>query len=204
MKNKNYTLRVFLTILVGLLMVYKTYQFKYSDFIFDEIIYKLIGIVGLVVWGSILRLDLKELKEYNQTKYLINGVIGITALILGLAISWRITNNFNKPTLVKIFYDGDFNGTAIDFKKDGTYIFDNFCTGSNYEYGSYEIRGDDIELDKKNIANVIQSNHLKIVEEKVTYEDEIKEENYVFQIDENGNRLDNKIEFRVTIDNRKK
>ena len=190
--------------MIGLLIMYKTYQFKFSDFIFDGIIYLAIGIIGLIVWGIILSKDLKLYKEQKRVKYLTTSIIGGISLITTLGISWSINKNFNKTTLVKVFYDGDFNGTGIDFKKDGTYIFDNYCLGSNYKYGTYLINGNEIELDKDEINNVIKTNRLKIASKTVNYQDEIKEEIYVFQIDEFGDKMKNEIEFRVTIDNRKK
>ena len=193
-----------MTILIGLLIMYKTYQFKYSDFIFDGIIYSVIGLIGFIVWGIFLSKDLKLYKEQKRVKYLTTSIIGGISLITILGISWSINKNFNKPTLVKVFYDGDFNGTGIDFKKDGTYIFDNFCLGSNYEYGTYQINGDEIELDRNEIDNVIKSNRLKIALKTINYQEEVKEENYVFQVDEYGDKMKNEIEFRVTIDNRKK
>ena len=184
--------------------MYKTYQFKYSDFIFDGLIYSVIGLIGFIVWGIFLSKDLKLYKKQKRVKYLTTSIIGGISLITILGISWSINKNFNKPTLVKVFYDGDFNGTGIDFKKDGTYIFDNFCLGSNYEYGTYQINGDEIKLDRNEIDNVIKSNRLKIALKTINYQEEVKEENYVFQVDEFGDKMKNEIEFRVTIDNRKK
>lgn len=184
--------------------MYKTYQSQYSDFIFDGIIYSTLGIIGLIVLGIILSKDLKLYKEQKRAKYLTTSIIGGVSLITILGISWSINKNFNKPTLVKVFYDGDFNGTGIDFKKDGTYIFDNYCLGSNYEYGTYQIKGNEIELDRDQIDNVIKSNRLKIASKTINYQDETKEENYMFQVDEFGDKMKNKKEFRVTIDNRKK
>ncbi len=204
MKNRNHIFRVVLTTAIGLLIIYKTHQFKYTDFLFDVIIYQVIGIVGLVIWGRVLWQDSTEFKKEGHRKYWINGIIGGISLISMLIINWNIQTNFNKPSLVKIYCDGDINGVGIDFKKDGTYIFDSFSMGSDYEYGTYQIKGDKIELDKKEIDNVIKSNRLKILAKEISYSDITKEENYVAQIDENGNKLENTTEFKVIIDNRKK
>jgi len=195
---KNHKVSTVLVIFINIIIIYKTYQFKYCDFIFDRIIYSVIVVIGLIVWGIVLSKDLKLFRAQEQSKYFTN------AIITTLGINWSINNDFNKQTLVKVFYNGDFNGTGIDFKKDGTYIFDNFCLGSNYEYGTYQINGDYIELDRNEIDHVIKSKWLKIVLQTVSCQDEIKEENYVFQIDEFGHKMKEEIEFRVVIDNRKK
>lgn len=204
MKSRNHIIRIGLTILIGVLLLHKTYQFKYSDFLFDVIIYSILGTIGLVAWGIILLKDLKLYKEQKREKYLTTSIIGGISLVMIFGVSWNINKNFKKPTLVKVFYDGDFNGTGIDFKKDGTYIFDNFCLGSNYKYGTYQINGDRIELDRNEIDNVIKSNHLQITSKITNYQDKIQEESYALQIDEFGNEIKNGIEFRITIDNRKR
>jgi hypothetical protein len=203
MKNKNHLLRIGLTVLISWLIIYKTYQFKFSNFILDEILYPVIGIIGLIAWGIMLSKDLKLFKAEKQAKYLTTAIIGGVSLITILLINWSLNRTFNKPTLVKVFYDGDFNGVGIDFKKDGTYIFDNFCLGSDYEYGIYQINGDEIELDRKEIDNIIKSKRLRIASKTTDYQDEIEEENYLFQIDEFGHSMENELSFRVIIDNRK-
>jgi len=202
MKNRNHILRIVITVFIGLLIIYKTYQFKYSDFVFDGIIYSVIAIIGLIIWVIILYKDWILFRKSKQANYLINGIIGGIFLITVFGINRIINKNFDKPTLLKVFYDGDYNGTGIDFKTDGTYIFDNFCLGSNYEYGTYEINGNKITLDKYEIDNVIKTNQLEIRPKIIEYVDQTKTENYIYQVNEQGEILRNKIEFRIVIDNR--
>ena len=113
----------------------------------------------------------------------------------------RTQINFNKPTLLKVFYDGDFNGTGIDFKTDGTYIFDNSAIGiSDYFYGTYKITNDRITMDKDQFDNLTNLKYLEIREGKT---ENNATDLYLYQIDSLGNLIDNSQEFRVTIDNRK-
>ncbi|RZK56817.1 MAG: hypothetical protein EOO87_04490 [Pedobacter sp.] len=119
-------------------------------------------------------------------------------------MEFKIQRKFNQPTLIKVFYDGDYNGTAIDFKKDGTYIFDNSAIGlSDYTYGTYKINGNNIILDTDQIDNLTDLKQLKIHEKEINYQDGIKKELYLFQVDTNGKIIDRTTEYRVTIDNRK-
>jgi hypothetical protein len=129
--------------------------------------------------------------------------LGIVFTIIIWKWNSQINEKFDKPTLVRIFYDGDFNGTGIDFKTDGTYIFDNSAIGlSNYLYGEYEISGNKIILDKSNLDNVVKTNRLEIRPKSIEYFDRTESEQYVFQINEIGNILENVTEFRVVVDNR--
>ena len=115
----------------------------------------------------------------------------------------QINKNFDKPTLIRIYYDGDFNGTGIDFKTDGTYIFDNSAIGmSDYQYGTFTIKGNEITLDKSELDNVIKTNRLEIRPKTIEYSDRTEIENYVYQTDENAEILKSETEFRVVIDNR--
>jgi len=107
-------------------------------------------------------------------------------------------------TLVRIFYDGDFNGTGVDFKTDGTYIFDNSAIGlSDYIYGEYIISENKITLDKRNLDKVIKTSHLEIRTKIIEYSDRTENEQYVFQIGDEDEVLKNEIEFKLMVDNRK-
>ena len=203
MKNWKYIIRVIGILTIGLLLVKMTYQFKYSTFMFDLIIFGGLSIIGLtfLIWS--LFTDLKHFRAKKKTFSLIP--IGLAIIFAAIILIWnvQINSNFDKPTLVRIFYDGDFNGTGVDFKTDGTYIFDNSAIGlSDYVYGKYEINGNRIVLDKKTLDNVVLTNQLEIRPKVIEYSDRTETDKYVYQIDEKGNILKNATEFRLVIDNR--
>ena len=171
---------------------------------FDLIFFGGLTIIGLVflIWSLFT-----DLKDFRTEKKIISLIpIGLAIVFTTTIWIWnfRINSNFDKPTLVRIFYDGDFNGTGIDFKTDGTYIFDNSAIGlSDFIYGTYQINGNRIILDKKTLDNVIVTNQLEIRPKLIEYSDRTETEKYVFQIDENGNLIENSTEFRLVVDNRK-
>lgn len=118
-------------------------------------------------------------------------------------MNWKNESDLNKPTLVRVFYDGDFNGTGIDFKTDGTYIFDNSAIGlSDYTVGTYEIKGQIITLDKTEIDNVIKTNLLEIKDIKENGIDYLAGE-YLFQVEPNGHEIERATKFRVVVHLRK-
>jgi hypothetical protein len=203
MKNWKYIIRVIGILTVGLLLVKMTYQFKYSTFMFDLIFFGGLTIIGLVflIWSLFT-----DLKHFRTEKKIISLIpIGLAIIFTTTIWIWnvRINSNFDKPTLVRIFYDGDFNGTGIDFKTDGTYIFDNSAIGfSDFTYGEYEINGNVITLDRNGLDN-INTNRLEIRPKLIEYSDRTETEKYVYQIDENGNLIENTTEFRLVVDNRK-
>ena len=171
---------------------------------FDLIFFGGLSIIGLVflIWSLFT-----DLKHFRTEKRIISLIpIGLAIIFTITIWVWnaRINSNFDKPSLVRIFYDGDFNGTGIDFKTDGTYIFDNSAIGlSDFIYGTYEINGNRIILDKKTLDNVVVTNQLEIRPKLIEYSDRTETEKYVFQIDENGNLIENSTEFRLVVDNRK-
>ena len=205
MKNWKYIIRIIGILTVGLLLVKLTYQFKYSSFMFDLIFFGGLTIIGLalLIWSL-----LTDLKHFRTEKKIISLIpIGLAVIFSTTIWVWnlQINSNFDKPTLVRIFYDGDFNGTGIDFKTDGTFIFDNSAIGlSDYIYGTYEINGNRIFLDKNHLDNVIVSNQLEIRPKTVEYSDRTETNKYVYQVDGNGNVLKNSTEFRLVVDNRNK
>jgi hypothetical protein len=205
MKNWKYIIRIIGILTVGLLLVKLTYQFKYSSFMFDPIFFGGLTIIGLalLIWSL-----LTDLKHFRTEKKIISLIpIGLAVIFSTTIWVWnlQINSNFDKPTLVRIFYDGDFNGTGIDFKTDGTFIFDNSAIGlGDYIYGTYEINGNRIFLDKNHLDNVIVSNQLEIRPKTVEYSDRTETNKYVYQVDGNGNVLKNSTEFRLVVENRNK
>lgn len=205
MKNWKYAVRLVGISIVGLLLVKKTIQLKYSSFMFDLISYDGFIIVGLILLIWSLLTDIKDFRVNNKLISLIPVCLGIIFTTLILFLNIQINSNFNKPTLMRIYYDGDYNGTGIDFKTNGKYIFSNSAIGlSDYIYGEYEINGDIIILDKGSLDNVIVTNQLEIrpkVFESSNHHTEAN--NYVYQINEKGNIIENTLEFRLVVDNRK-
>src|SRR5690625_107398 len=203
MKNWKYIIRLIGILTVGFLLVKMTYQFKYSTFMFDLIFFGGLIIIGLAFLFWSLFTDLKHFRTEKKIILL----IPIELAIIFASIIWiwnaQINSNFDKPTLVRIFYDGDFNGTGIDFKTDITYIFDNSAIGlSDFKYGEYKINGNVITIDRNTLDN-INTNRLEIRPKLIEYSDRTETDKYVYQIDENGNLIENTTEFKLLVDNRK-
>ncbi len=139
----------------------------------------------------------------KNNRFLIGLILGVLFIGLITGLNWKNKSEFNKPTLIRAYYDGDFNGTSIDFKTDGTYIFDNHSIGlSEYVYGKYKINGQSISLDRNEIDNVIKTDILEIkdiTENGIDY----LAGTYILQIKSNGNEIEQATKFRVVKDNRK-
>ena len=201
-RNRMKPIRLILILLVGVILTYLTYKSKYQTFIGTAIIWGILLIIGITLFVWTIT---KDIKAYNSSKQIKNFTLTFICLIFIAIISIleiKINIDFNKPTLLKAFYDGDFNGTGIDFKKDGTYIFDNSAIGmSDYYYGTYKINGNKITLDKDQIDNLTNLKYLELRENQL---EEGKRELYLYQIDINGKKIEQSTEYRITIDNRKK
>ena len=202
MTNKKHIFRSIIITGIGIYLTYKIYQFRFSNFVFDYILFLGIVTIGLLFWFWTIFKEYKKYKSTKKLKHLIGSFIGLIFLITIFGINWKNESDLNKPTLIRVYYDGDFNGTSIDFKKDGTYIFNNSAIGlSDYSYGTYEINGKRIVIDKNEIDNVIKSNFLEIKdikEDKVDY----LAGKYLFQIEPSGAEIKRATKFRVVVDNR--
>jgi len=197
-------LRLILIFLVGGFLTYLTYKSKYQTFFFEAIIWGGLILVGLIIF---LWTIIKDFQQFKTERRLVNFALTFLTLlftIIILTIEVKNKNDFNKQTLLKVFYDGDYNGTGIDFKTDGTYIFDNSAIGlSDYTYGTYEIKGNKLTLDRNKIDNLTELKYLELKEKEIDYQNVVKKELYLYHVNKNGEIIDRTNEYRVTIDNRK-
>lgn len=195
--------RTVLILLVGAALTYLTFLSQFRSSILDALIWILLIFIGIPVFTWTILKDLEVYNKEKQIKNLSLTFISIAFIVSILALEVKIQRNFNKPTLIKVFYDGDINGVGIDFKKDGSYIFDNSAMGfSDYFYGKYEIHGDKISMDREQIEKIENLQHLGIFNIEIEYQDGIKSEPYLFMINKNGDKVDESFKFRVVIDNR--
>lgn len=188
-------------LLIGGLLTYFAFQSQFKTFFFDSIIELGLLLLGLSISIWTLVTDIKNYRTNRQLKTFALTILCLAFAFFIATFHIRTQINFNKPTLLKVFYDGDFNGTGIDFKTDGTYIFDNSAIGlSDYFYGTYKIANNRITMDKDQFDNLTNLKYLEIREKKT---ENNTTDLYLYQIDSVGNLIGNSDEFRVTIDNRK-
>lgn len=196
--------RLILILLIGGYVTYLTYSFQFRTFFGDTVIWFLLLGIGILLFIWTLIKDFKLYKTEKRIQNYALTFLCLTFISTILILEFKIQRNFNKSTLIKVYYDGDYNGTAIDLKADGTYIFDNSAIGlSDFTYGTYKINGNKITLDRDKIDNLTGLKHLEIDEKEINYQNGMKKELYLFQVDSNGKRIDRATEYRVTIDNRK-
>ena len=170
---------------------------------FDLIFFGILSILGLIflIWSIFT--DLRQFRVKKNILSLIPFGLGIVLTTIIWIWNIQIQSNFDKPTLLRIYHDGDFNGTSIDFKTDGTYIFNNSAIGlSNFQYGEYQINGNQITLDRSKL-DFIKTNRLAIQPKVIKYLDRTENDKYVYQVDKYGKVLKNSTEFRLVVDNRK-
>lgn len=186
------TLRHILILIFGTLIVWFTYSSKYGTTFFEGFIWMFL--IGVWIFLS-FRTPIKEngiYKTERQLKNFMFSYIMAAFSFTAIAVGIKTNHDFNKPTLVKAYYDGDINGVGIDLKDDGTYIFEDSAIGiSHYAYGNYIIKGDTLTL---NVENYLSGRFV------------LKEEDsqkYLSQIDSLGNEENPYSKFRIVVDNRK-
>lgn len=203
MKKRNHLIRLTVLLIIGIYLVDQFYQLKYSKLLWYEFLLGIVMILGLIFWFYTSIKDLKIYKATRNIRFLIAPIIGIIFIGLIFELNWSINTEFNKPSLLRVYYDGDFNGASFDFKTDGTYIFTDFSIGfSDYEYGTYIINKQIVSLDKNGEDNLIKSRLFEIKDIKENGND-YSAGIYLIQIEANGNEIENATKFRVVADNRK-
>jgi hypothetical protein len=159
---ENFIWRIIPVLIIGLLIDY--FQVRFSDhiFLFTRVFLFFLGFIGLLIFFWTIG---KDLKMYRDSKLFLNLLPSITGLCLLLVLfgtTYYLSRRDQSPTLFYFSKYEDFNGSSIDFRKDGTYKFGNYCLGEDYERGTYTMHDSLIELDRSNIAGVIVSQHLLI------------------------------------------
>jgi hypothetical protein len=194
----------------GSWFTYKLYKTASEDFFFDGIVFLFIGVIGLSIFIWTIRKDIQEYKQSNNLTSYLPTMTGLVFLLTILGLHLYQNSKTNSPTLISAFYDGGFNGFSIELKENGNYIMANGSgLGQSYFYGTYSINDSIVTLDKSNIDNVIVTNKLvirtitNIFQQDTIEGEDTTYENYIYQLDKNGNTLEEDI-FRVTEDNRNK
>ncbi len=193
-------LRPIITIIFGAILSYCSYQFKYSTNIFLLAGFVITSIIGLCSWLGFILFELSK-KQVRLSTLL----AGIASIIVVLIINWQVSSIFEKPTLVKVFYNGDFNFKSIDFKEDGSYIYESSAIGmSDFIHGKYRISADTIIIDRNKIENDIVSDHLIIIKKKTAHANSLKVDTFLAQSDIYGKLIGEETDFRIIVDNRDK
>jgi hypothetical protein len=203
-RKKSKILRIILLATFGGWLAYKLVQTGQNDFFLDGIILLLISFVGLLIFIWSIFKDRKEFMTTQKLTSYFPTLVGLTFILLNLALFYYQDRRTNAPTLISGFNDGGF---SVDFKTNGNYVMANGSgLGQSYFYGTYSIRDSIITIDKANIDNCIKSNKLIIRTDKYYQKDSVdllkSKANYITQIDNNGNELDRELRYRVTQDNR--
>ena len=193
-------LRLILILIVGGCLTNLTYKSQFGSSFFDGFILIFLIVAGLVLLAWTIEKDIQLFKDRKNVASFSLTIVSLLFITVCLILNLSIDNNFVKPTLLKVFYDGDYNGTGIDFKKDGTYIFDNSAIGiSDYYYGTYQINGDNITMDRDQIDNLTHLKYLKVINKQYGSDGP---DLYLSQVDNAGNLSEHSDEYRVIVDNR--
>ncbi|MBI3235346.1 MAG: hypothetical protein HYZ42_15140 [Bacteroidetes bacterium] len=202
MKRTDKIWRLTPTLTLGLFLNYKLIKDADDEFIFDGIV---LGSLLIVFLFALLWTNIKDSKEYKQTKSKLSFIPTLSGLlvIVSLIVSnYLLKSRDNSPVLIQAGYDGGFNGAWFDFREDGTYKFANSGgIGATYFRGTYTLKDSMIILDKSNIDIVIKTHNLVI--RKIINQDSTTEL-LLYQINDRYEIVDKQFVFTVNEDNRNK
>ena len=192
-------------------LLYDTYH---SDNIFAVFMYSGLGVIWLLCFYRIIKKEKSNPNaKFKLTKYLVS-IFSVLTLIPILLIYLHFQRKLNVPTLIK----AQRHGVYADFKNDGTYIIKSGSWASKIHfYGMYILHDSIIEIDTNNLDKVLTSNRFLIKRADLEREkfrpkyDRLKTENYLVQIDKDGNEIKARkfreetlpYKFEIVVDNRK-
>ena len=186
MKNRNHIIRLAILFAIGFILIFLTYQTKYRE----NISLWLFSLLTGIYWIWTIAKDNKEFSNKSNLKRNMSLFIGMFFLFDILVIRFRITDSRNYSTLIEIYSFQDEIDIYIDLKKDYSYVFQKYHTfGSDYEYGSYKLKGDTILFDNKiqryAPKRMVLEPRNKDFEEYISPNDTVIKY-YAFPIDEDG------------------
>jgi hypothetical protein len=162
-------------------------------FIFDKEINLVLSVVTIIffAWTYI-----NDKKQHEKTKRWIAFFPTIIEVFIGIGlftILFIFQQRDKSPTkLYCVIKNVDFNGVSIDFREDGTYKLTSWCLGADYYRGTYVMTDSIITLDENPIIN----NRLVIRQDGE--KDSLGNiEESIYQINKNGQIIENAIDFRV-------
>jgi len=197
MKKLSSILILFLSVITGIYYLYFSIKTADNTFIFDGVIYFLLIILFIVFFTITVRNDFNNFKISKKYKSFLFTAIGIIIIILNIGSQLYLSSRDSSEIILMAFYDGDYNGSSLEFRKDGTYKFSNGSVlGESIQRGKYSINDTIITLDKDNIDNVIESKTLVLGGEN--NRTDLK----ILQIDQNFSLIKRATEFRVVQDKR--
>lgn len=178
--------RQIVAIIFGFILLYKTSQTKYHTDFVDAFVWFGMTLFGIIFFIVVFIKDSRQYGQEKKFRSFISTFIVVASALLSVLLGFIINYDQHKPTWVKAYYDGDYNGVGIDLKTDGSYVLDDSAIGtSDYTYGDYRISGDTIILDNALVKRLVFR--------------KIGADLYLMEIDSSGRAG---IEFRMTQDNR--
>ena len=197
MKKSSSILVLSLLVITGIYYLYFSIKNADNTFIFDGIIYFLLILLFIVFFTITFKNDFKNFKVSKNYKSFLFTTVGVLMIFINIVCQLYLSSRDDSAIILKAFYDGDYNGSSLEFREDGMYKFSNGSgLGESIQRGSYSINDTVITLDKTNIDNVIQSKSLLL--RKGLNGADIK----ILQVDNNFNLIHKATEFRVVYDKR--
>jgi len=195
MKKSSSILIFSLLIITGIYYICFSLKTADNTFIFDGVIYFILILLFIVFFTITFKHDFKTFKVSKSYKSFFFTAIGTLIIILNIGCQLYLASRDSSEIILKAFYNGDFNGSSLEFRKDGTYKFGNGSgLGESTQRGNFSVNDSIITLDRNNIDNVIESKTLVIRNELNGTDAKI------LQLDKNFNVIAKATEFRVVQD----
>lgn len=151
-----------------------------------------LGLVWLLCFYRIFKKEQRNSSaQFKLIKYCLS-ILSVLTLIPIVLIYLHYQKKLNVPTLI----EAQRHGVYADFKNDGTYIIKSGAWASRtHFYGHYILHDSIIQIDTSNLDKVLTSNrflikHANLEKEKYRPDyDRIETQEYLVQIDKDGNEI---------------
>lgn len=203
-KKVNFSITRLIIVLLTLLpVIYNEIENHKTQVLYDALLYGPLYLLFLVIYFVILIFDIILFIKTKKIKSFIPSTFGIVFIITAISINKFHNFKLHQKTIYyaesEFIKDGEYETKYfIEFKEKGNYvIFENEIEGliTNYYYGKYIKNDSIIELDnivgKKKISK-------RLLIEIIRNKKNNHFQKQLVQIDNNGNYLKNKFNFKFT------
>lgn len=193
-----------LVCVVGLYISWQTLSSLDTEDLFDKEQNIFYVLVASIIFLVALYFDTKQFKNTKKWTSFLATICGLTITFLHFFLLEKFREKDNVQSQIYcVTKITDFNGVSIDFRKDGTYKLTSWSLGADIYRGKFTIKDSIITIDKSKIESCIVSNRF-VIRQDGEIDSLGKREKSIYQINEQGRRIDNSIDFRVIDDWKKK
>lgn len=197
---KKIPFRLIAILILTIVVFYRIHLSLYEYAVEDLFIWLFLIILAIPLFITTVYVESKLFIKHKKWWNFRATISCIILTALAFLYHNHIKNVFSKPSLVTAYLGNEYDAIRIDFKTDGTFIFENFdLSRSRFIHGKYSVNQNSFLLDR-DVNHFVYTKRLDIVDIPKSYRK--KAGTYLIEVDENNKIPENAAKIKVTYDGR--